>query len=112
MMPSGHTCSGDLYYAPSGLNEVLGRLPRALTKAAFCGFHRCPGLSSLAPLGLQRNGQDDARLRRRDDERSVRRGRPHSGTVSERQDDEQRSRTNQGPYFAVAPKPHQQPVLT
>jgi|GEM_PF-5994425 len=53
MVPSGYACSGDLYYAPSGLNGVLGHLPRASAKAASCGFHLCPGLSSFAPLGLK-----------------------------------------------------------
>ena len=53
MVPTGYACTGDLYYAPSGLDRVLTRLPRASAKAAFCGFHLCPGLSYFAPLGLK-----------------------------------------------------------
>ena len=61
MMPIGYVWTGDLYSAPSGLIGLGVPLPRASAKAAFCGFHLCPGLSYFAPLGLK-SAQDSWRM--------------------------------------------------
>ena len=45
-----------LYYAPSGLYGVLGRLPRASAKAAFCGFHLALGFHTSPRWGLRAHG--------------------------------------------------------
>jgi|GEM_PF-6761578 len=56
MMPTAGAWPCDVYSALSGLNGVLGRLPRASVKAACRGFHLALGFHPSPLWGLRAHG--------------------------------------------------------
>jgi|GEM_PF-4164884 len=56
MMPTRGACTCNAYSALSGLNGVLGRLPRASAKAACRGFHLALGFHPSPLWGLRAHG--------------------------------------------------------